>query len=102
MKIAINARFSGQNIMERYGRFTNGLVSAMASSQPGDVFVMMYDRQPEISVIRGSNIEERIKGPAARHPLLWKLWYDVSMPAMASKAKADVIFSPDGFCSLQS
>jgi glycosyltransferase involved in cell wall biosynthesis len=102
MKIAINARFSGQSIMEGYGRFTNGLVSAMVSAQPGDDFVMMYDRQPEISVIRGSNVDERIKGPAARHPLLWKLWYDVSMSAMASKSRADVIFSPDGFCSLHS
>ncbi|HLO81591.1 MAG TPA: glycosyltransferase family 1 protein [Chitinophagaceae bacterium] len=100
MKIAINARFSGQNIMEGYGRFTNGLVTAMASAQPEDEFVMMYDRQPEISVIRGGNVKDMVKGPAARHPLLWKLWYDVSMPAMAGKAKADVIFSPDGFCSL--
>ncbi len=100
MKIAINARFSGQDTVEGYGRFTNGLVQAMASACPSDEFIMMYDRQPELSVMRGRNIIEKVKGPAARHPLLWKLWYDVSMPSMAGKAKADIIFSPDGFCSL--
>lgn len=100
MKIAINARFSGQNTIEGYGRFTNGLVQAMASACHDDEFIMMYDRQPELSVMRGRNISEMVKGPAARHPLLWKLWYDVSMPSMAGKAKADIIFSPDGFCSL--
>ncbi len=102
MKIAVNARFSGQIITEGYGRFTNGLVDAMASAEPGDEFIMMYDRQPEVSFIRRRNVREMVKGPAARHPLLWKLWYDVSMPAMAGKVKADVIFSPDGFCSLRS
>jgi glycosyltransferase involved in cell wall biosynthesis len=100
MKIAINARFSGQNTIEGYGRFTNGLVQAMASAFTADEFIMMYDRQPEISVMRARNISEMVKGPAARHPLLWKLWYDVSMPSMAGKAEADIIFSPDGFCSL--
>lgn len=102
MKIAINARFSGQNTLEGYGRFTNGLVVAMASACPSDEFIMMYDRQPENSVMRQGNISELVKGPAARHPLLWKLWYDMSMPSMAKKAKADLIFSPDGFCSLHS
>jgi glycosyltransferase involved in cell wall biosynthesis len=102
MKIAINARFSGQEKIEGYGRFTNGLVCAMASAFPTDEFILMYDKQPEISVMRQGNITELVKGPAARHPLLWKLWYDISMPSMAKKAKADLIFSPDGFCSLHS
>ncbi|HEX5667299.1 MAG TPA: hypothetical protein VFX73_00780, partial [Chitinophagaceae bacterium] len=91
MKIAINARFSGQDTVEGYGRFTNGLVQAMASGHPSDEFIMMYDRQPELSVIRGRNVSEMVIGPAARHPLLWKLWYDISMPSMAGRAKADLI-----------
>jgi glycosyltransferase involved in cell wall biosynthesis len=102
MKIAINARFAGQNTIEGYGRFTNGIVNAMANEYPDDGFVMMYDRKPADSVIRHRNISEMIKGPAARHPLSWKFWYDVSMPLMARRSKADLVFSPDGFCSLRS
>jgi glycosyltransferase involved in cell wall biosynthesis len=101
MRIAINARFTGQLVNEGYGRFTNGLLQAMANKYPGDEYVMMYDRPPlQSTAIHGRNITESVKGPAARHPLLWKIWYDVSMPSMARKAKADIIFSPDGFCSL--
>jgi glycosyltransferase involved in cell wall biosynthesis len=102
MKIAINARFAGQNTIEGYGRFTNGIVNAMANACPDDQFVMMYDRKPENSFIHHRNISEMVKGPAARHPLSWKFWYDVSMPSMARKSKADLVFSPDGFCSLHS
>jgi glycosyltransferase involved in cell wall biosynthesis len=102
MKIAINARFAGQNTIEGYGRFTNGIVNAMANAYPDDEFVMMYDRKPENSVIHNRNISEIVKGPAARHPLSWKFWYDVSMPLMARRSKADLVFSPDGFCSLHS
>jgi glycosyltransferase involved in cell wall biosynthesis len=101
MRIAINARFTGQEVTEGYGRFTNGLVGAMATANPADEYVMMHDRQPlESSVMRAGNIRSITRGPAARHPILWKIWYDVSMPAMAAKAGADIIFSPDGFCSL--
>jgi glycosyltransferase involved in cell wall biosynthesis len=99
MKIAINARFSGDGFREGYGRFTEGLIRKLAENE-ADQFVMMYDRDPGASVIRGSNIEVKVKGPAARHPLLWKLWYDISMPSMARSSGADLIFSPDGFCSL--
>lgn len=66
---------------------------------PEDVYTFLYDREP-VSVIHDRNVEHIHSGPHARHPLLWKWWYDVSMPRMAKRAGADVIFSPDGFCSL--
>lgn len=101
MRIAINARFTGQLATEGYGRFTNGLVHALSENHPNDQFVMMHDRPPlSIAGIRGRNITSTSRGPAARHPVLWKIWYDVSMPSMARKAGANLIFSPDGFCSL--
>lgn len=100
MNIAINSRFSGDVYREGYGRFTAGLAGALAEANPADRFLMMYDRDPGSSVVHGGNVRALVKGPAARHPLLWKVWYDISMPAMARSAKADLIFSPDGFCSL--
>ena len=38
--------------------------------------------------------------PAARHPLLWKYWFDVQIALKLRKIKADVFLSPDGQCSL--
>jgi glycosyltransferase involved in cell wall biosynthesis len=40
-------------------------------------------------------------GFPARHPLLWKLWYDLHVPRALRDFKADVFFSPDGICSLR-
>jgi glycosyltransferase involved in cell wall biosynthesis len=41
-----------------------------------------------------------VLGPQARHPLLWKWWYDVKIPSTLKKIKADVFVSADSFCSL--
>lgn len=97
MKIAINARFSGLEYVEGYGRFTNGLIHAWKDVHPHDEISLLYDREPAASIFPNPYL---VKGPKARHPLLWKLWYDISLPSMAKKAKADILFSPDGFCSL--
>ena len=99
MRIAVNTRFSGLAEQEGYAKFTNGLILNMSAQNPDDTYILMYDRAISSS-IHGSNITTLISGPRARHPLLWKWWYDVSMPRMANRSKADIIFSPDGFCSL--
>lgn len=99
MRIAINARFAGLEQQEGYGRFTRGLLHNWDQFRPEDELFFLYDRRPEHPLyIPGAR--QQTRGPMARHPLLWKIWYDISLPAMARKAKADVLFSPDGFCSL--
>jgi glycosyltransferase involved in cell wall biosynthesis len=40
-----------------------------------------------------------VAGPPARHPVLWKWWYDFRIPRVLKKIKADLFVSPDGFCS---
>jgi hypothetical protein len=48
----------------------------------------------------GKNVKAVVTGPPARHPLLWKLWYDFRIPSVLKKYKADIFVSCDGFCSL--
>jgi glycosyltransferase involved in cell wall biosynthesis len=100
MRIAVNTRFSGLPESEGYAKFTNGLILNMSAQNPSDDYILMYDR-PVTSSIRNSNTSSMVSGPEARHPLLWKWWYDISLPRMARRAKAELIFSPDGFCSLR-
>lgn len=101
MRIAVNTRFLALPETEGYAHFAKGLILNMHQKFPEDVYACMYDREP-VSVMHDRNMETLVSGPPARHPLLWKWWYDVSMPRMASRAGADLIFSPDGFCSLTS
>ena len=101
MRIAVNTRFSGLPQGEGYAKFTNGLILNMSAQNPEDEYILMYDR-PDSSAIRGSKFTPVVSGPRARHPLLWKWWYDISLPRLAKRGRAEVIFSPDGFCSLTS
>ena len=55
-----------------------------------------YDKR----FVFGKNVIPVVAGPPARHPLLWKWWYDVKVPSVLKKYKADVFVSCDGFCSL--
>jgi len=100
MRIAINYRFGTYAYQEGYASFTNGISSAMAKQCPEDRFMLCSDRKPAMEIALEGNQEWLVGGPPARHPLLWKYWYDVKWPKMASRAQADVLLSPDGFCSL--
>ena len=60
------------------------------------------NRHSEEIFIYNTNINSKVIGPKARHPLSFKYWYDVQLSRAAKKFKADVIVSLDGFCSLTS
>jgi glycosyltransferase involved in cell wall biosynthesis len=102
MRIAINARFSGYPNAEGYARYILGLMGPLVRSFPQDEFIFLSDHPNPDPVITAPNTSAMGAGPAARHPLLWKYWYDFVLPGLARKAKADCLFSPDGFCSLNS
>jgi glycosyltransferase involved in cell wall biosynthesis len=42
-----------------------------------------------------------VVNPPVRHPLFWKWWYDVQIPRVLKKIKADVFLAPGGVCSLR-
>ena len=41
-------------------------------------------------------------GPPARHPVLWHVWFEISLPKVLKKIGPDLFLSPDGFLSLSS
>ena len=101
MRIVINTRFSNYAYEEGYGRFTREISGRLASLSGADDYLFVYDRElREVApVIPG--LSAHVLGPPARHPLLWKFWYDVRIPAFLRRQRADVFFSPDGLCSLR-
>ncbi len=72
----------------------------MVRDHPDHLFIFIFDRPYDEKFVFGSNVKAVVTGPAARHPLLWKFWYDVKVPAVLKKYKADLFVSCDGFCSL--
>jgi glycosyltransferase involved in cell wall biosynthesis len=102
MIIAVNTRFLLSDYLEGYGYFLSEIVNRWVQQHPQHQFIFIFDRPFDERFITAPNITPVITGPPARHPLLWKWWYDVKIPAILKKYKADVFISADGFCSLTS
>jgi glycosyltransferase involved in cell wall biosynthesis len=99
MIIAVNTRFLlGE--LEGYGYFIHELFRVLVTKQSEHQFYFLFDRPFNKQFIFSSNVHPIVVSPAARHPVLWKYWYDVKVAFALKKIKADVFVSPDGFCSL--
>jgi glycosyltransferase involved in cell wall biosynthesis len=100
MRIAVNARFLLKEYLEGYGYFIYETFKRITTAHPEHEFIFIFDRPYDKRFVFGKNVIPVVAGPPARHPLLWKFWYDVKVPAALRKYKADVFVSCDGFCSL--
>ncbi len=100
MRIAVNTRFLEKDRLEGVGYFLYEHLSRITTSHPEHEFIFIFDRPYDERFIFGENVKAVVTGPAARHPILWKLWYDVKVPRVLRKYKADVFVTCDGFCSL--
>lgn len=101
MRILINARFLLPGKLEGLGWYTHELVRRMVVSHPEDTFVLLFDRGFDPRFVYADNVHPVVLPPPARHPLLWYLWFEWSLPAAVARFKPDVLFSPDGYCSLR-
>ena len=101
MKIAVNTRFLLSNYLEGYGYFVFEVFKYLTNNHPEHQFIFIFDRPFDKRFVFSSNITPVVVGPPARHPLLWKYWYDLKIPSVLKKNKADVFVSVDGLCSLR-
>jgi glycosyltransferase involved in cell wall biosynthesis len=101
MTVAVNTRFLLHDYLEGYGYFIYETFKRITASHPEHEFIFIFDRPFDERFVFGKNVKAVVTGPPARHPLLWKFWYDVKIPSVLRKYKADVFVSCDGFCSLR-
>jgi glycosyltransferase involved in cell wall biosynthesis len=100
MRIAVNTRFLLNKHAEGYGYFLYEVWRRIVANNPDHEFIFIFDRKYDEKFIFGKNVTAVVTGPPARHPILWKWWYDVKVPAVLKKYKAELFVSCDGFCSL--
>lgn len=101
MRIAINTRFLLPHKMEGFGWFTYEVVKRMVQSHPEHDFYFFFDRAFDQKFIFSDNVTPIVLHPQARHPILFKIWFDWSVTKALKKHKIDLFFSPDGYLSLK-
>lgn len=100
MRIAINTRFLLPHKMEGFGWYTYEITKRLVENHPEHTFIFFFDRKFDPKFIFGKNVEPVVLNPPARHPILFKIWFDWSVKRALKKHKADLFFSPDGYLSL--
>lgn len=100
MRIAVNTRLLLKGKLEGIGWFTHQTLERMVRKHPEHEFIFFFDRPYDHSFIFAPNVTAVVAPPQARHPLLFYMWFEWSVPYLLKKYKADVFLSPDGFSSL--
>jgi glycosyltransferase involved in cell wall biosynthesis len=101
MKIAVNARELLKGRMEGIGRYIFETTKRMVLEHPEDEFYFFFDRGYDPSFLFADNVIPIVVHPQARHPILWYLWFEWSVPYYLKKHKIDVFFSGDTYASMK-
>lgn len=100
MRIAVNTRLLLKNRLEGIGWFTYETLKRITNWHREHEFIFIFDRPYDEEFIFSDNIVPVVVGPPARHPVLYYMWFEYSIPYILRKYKADVFLSPDGYNSL--
>ena len=102
MRIAVNTRLLIKNRLEGIGRFTFETLKRLIFNHPEVDFVFCFDRKFDADFIFAPNVKGVVVYPQARHPILYCLWFQYSLPKILEREKIDLLLSPDGFIPLNS
>lgn len=102
MRIAVNTRFLLPGRLEGFGWYTHEIVRRMVLNHPEDEFIFLFDRPFDSRFVYAPNVRPLHVPPPARHPILFRIWFEWMLPGVLRREKVDVFFSPDSMCSLRS
>jgi glycosyltransferase involved in cell wall biosynthesis len=101
MRIAVNTRLLLKDKLDGIGWFTFEIFKRITQNHPEHEFIFLFDRPYSPEFIFSENILPVIICPPARHPVLWYVWFEFSVPSALKKYNANVFISPDGYLSLK-
>lgn len=100
MNIAVNTRFLIKNKLEGIGWFTFETLKRITSNHPEHKFYFLFDRKPDPEFFFSSNVVPIVLPPQARHPILWYIWFEVSVSRFLRKNDIQLFLSTDGHMPL--
>lgn len=102
MRIAVNTRLLVKGKMDGIGWFTYETVRRMVKSHPEHTFYLLFDRRPDPLFRFADNAIPVVLCPPARHPILWWIFFEISVSMALRRYHVDLYLSPDGFIPLHS
>ena len=100
MKIAVNTRLLLKDKLEGIGWFTYESLKRIVLNHPEHTFYFIFDRKHDLQFIFAENVIPVEIFPPARHPYLWYIYFEFSIPRVLRKIKPDLFLSTDGWLSL--
>ena len=100
MNIAVNTRLLIKDRLEGIGWFSYHTLKRIVQQHPEHRFFFIFDRNFDEDFIFSSNVTPIVAGLPTRHPLLWYLWFEFTVPRVLKKIGADIFLSTDGYLSL--
>lgn len=100
MKIVVNTRLLIKDKLEGIGWFTYETLKRITIAHPEHDFYFLFDRKYDSSFVFSKNVTPIVLSPQARHPILFRIWFNWSVHRFLKKIDADLFVSPDGYLSL--
>ncbi len=100
VRIAVNTRLLLPGKLEGIGWFAHETLGRIVRAHPEHEFLFLFDRPFDQRFIYAPNVQGIHVWPPTRHPLLYRMWFGRSVPAVLKKHGADAFISPDGFLAL--
>jgi glycosyltransferase involved in cell wall biosynthesis len=100
VQVVVNTRMLIEGKLDGIGRFSCEILRRITQNNPDVHFVFLFDRHYSDEFIFSENITPMVVSPQARHPILYRIWFEFSVKSLLKKLKPDLFFSPDGFLSL--
>ncbi len=97
MNILVNTHLLLKGKLDGIGWFTYETISRITRNHPEHNFFLIFDRKPAEEFRFANNVKFIILHPQARHPFLWILRFEILVPLVLKKYKADIFLSPDGW-----
>ena len=100
MRIAVNAgSFTNHPVENNINPFADFFLW-LAVSHSKHIFIFIFNKPYDPAFNFPGNVIPVIIGPEAGGPVKWRIWYNIKIPSVLKKHKADVFVS-EKFCSLK-